>query len=245
MWAKPSFTSLRVECGDAKSAFLKADEGIGTDNLFTRGVAEIRHALGVGPKEALKVVGAICGLPNAPRIFWRDVDSKLQKIGFVPHAIDKCVWIFKSRPGKVIGRIGSHLDNFLLLGDHQDPEWQSVRSKVFDMYSWSPWKRGQFTFAGIQLQQLQNHSITLSQGPCRNQLQPVKIENEGLRPKDDTLTAKTCHRREGWPCKRNGELFRLLPNIRLQNWTCFFCLNKTYTGKPSWSQCHCQGAQEM
>ena len=186
-----------LECGDAKSAFLQADEGVGTDNLYTRGVAEIRHALGVGPKEALKVVGAIYGLTNAPRIFWRDVDSKLQKIGFVPHAIDKCVWIFKSRAGKVIGRIGSHVDDFLLMGDHKDPEWQSVRSKVFDMYSWSPWKRGQFTFAGIQLQQLQDHSIMLSQEQFCNQLQPVKIENERLRPKDDTLTAKELSQARG------------------------------------------------
>ena len=187
-----------LECGDAKSAFLQADEGIGTDELYTSGVAEIKHALGVGQREALKVVGAIYGLTNAPRIFWKDVDAKLQKIGFQPHAIDKCVWTYRSvSNGNIIGRVGSHVDDFLLFGDHNNPEYMSVRAKVFDMYQWSPWKRGQFIFAGVHLQQLQDHSIVMSQEHFCNQLQPVKIDNERLRPKDDALTPKEVSQARG------------------------------------------------
>ena len=111
-----------IECGDAKSAFLQADEGIGAEPLFTRGVPELALALGVTPGTLLEVVGAVYGLTNAPRIFWLDVDSKMRALGGTPHDIDRCIWIFKDRSGKVIGRVGCHVDDFIMSGDHQNSE---------------------------------------------------------------------------------------------------------------------------
>ena len=76
-------------------AFLQADEGIGTKPLYTYGVPEISHALHISPGQAMQVVGAVYGLTNAPRIFWKDSDRKIQKIGGIPHSLDKCIWTFK------------------------------------------------------------------------------------------------------------------------------------------------------
>lgn len=92
--------------------------------------------------------------------------------------------------GKVCGRVGSHVDDFLILGDPYDEDWKIYRKKILDMYSWSPWKKGQFVFAGVQLEQLQDHTILLHQEQFCNELKPVVIENERLRPKDDKLTTK-------------------------------------------------------
>ncbi|CAK8994562.1 Cytoplasmic dynein 1 heavy chain 1, partial [Durusdinium trenchii] len=53
-----------LESADAKSAFLQADEGIGTQPLYTYGVPELSHALQIPKNQAMEVVGAIYGLTN-------------------------------------------------------------------------------------------------------------------------------------------------------------------------------------
>ena len=85
-----AFDQHVLESADAKSAFLQSDEGIGTKRLFTDAVPELAYSLGVRPGELLEVVGAIYGLTNAPRIFWLDADTKLRRVGGVPHAVEKC-----------------------------------------------------------------------------------------------------------------------------------------------------------
>ena len=180
-----------LECADAKSAFLQADQGIGTEPLFTRGVPELALALGVTPGTLLEVVGAVYGLTNAPRIFWLDADAKMRALGGVPHDIDRCLWIFKSRDNRrIIGRIGCHVDDFLISGDHQDPEWMAIREKVKKMYSWSPWKSGSFTFAGLEVQLLKNFEIRVTQENFCNALRPIEIVNEHSRSDSDPLSAK-------------------------------------------------------
>ena len=74
----------------------------------------------------------------------------------------------------VCGRVGEHVDEFLLLRNHQDPCWLR-----------SPWKKGTFVFGGIQLQRVQNHTILLSQEQFCNDFRPVVIENEKKRAKND------------------------------------------------------------
>ena len=179
-----------LECADARSAFLQVSQKQEGQRLFTRGVPEIAAAMNVPYGTAFEIVGVIYGLTTAPREFWLDADGKIQNRGGEPHGIDKSVWIFRNSSGKVCGRVGSHVDDFLISGNLNDPEWVEYRAKIKNMYSWSPWKKGQFTFAGVQIQQLQDFSIILSQENFCNDLQPVVIENERNRPKDDQLTSK-------------------------------------------------------
>ena len=53
-----------IECADAKSAFLQAEQGIGADPLFTKQVLNWRW--------------------HAPRIFWLGVDAKMRALGGRP-----------------------------------------------------------------------------------------------------------------------------------------------------------------
>ena len=179
-----------VECADAKSAFLQADKGIGTEPLFTRGVPELAMALGLTPGSLMEVVGAVYGLTNAPRIFWLDVDEKMRALGGRPHDIDRCIWTFRNKEGKVIGRVGTHVDDFLISGDHQDPEWMEVRERIKTMYAWSPWKTGHFTFAGLEVRQLKNFEVRVTQEAYCNALVPIEIVNEKSRSDSDPLSPK-------------------------------------------------------
>ncbi|CAE7563794.1 TY5A [Symbiodinium sp. CCMP2592] len=178
-----------LECADAKSAFLQADADIGTKRLFTKGVPEVARALGIQPGMAMEVVGAFYGLTNAPRVFWQDTDNKVTKIGGRRNRVDKCIWVFKSKEtGEIIGRVGTHVDDFIIAGDMNNPEWLAIREELKKMYSWSPWRQGSFTFAGLEVQQLKDYSIKVTQEAFSNSLQPVVISEEASRGQANKLT---------------------------------------------------------
>ena len=58
------------------------------------------------------------------------------------------------------------------------------------MYVWIPWKQGSFTFAGLEIQQLKDFSIRVSQETFSNSLQPVEIAEEANRGPEHKLTDK-------------------------------------------------------
>ncbi|CAE7214275.1 TERC [Symbiodinium sp. CCMP2592] len=174
-----------IECADAKSAFLQADKGIGTDPLFTRGVPELAMALGLTPGALMEVVGAVYGLTNAPRIFWLDVDEKMRAIGARPHDIDRCLWIFRSaKDGRIIGRVGTHVDDFIIAGDH-NTEWMKIREKIKHMYA-----TGSFTFAGLEIRQMKNYEVRVTQEAYCNSLESIEIVNDKSRSGSDPLLPK-------------------------------------------------------
>ena len=137
------------------------------------------------------MVGAFYGLTNAPRVFWQDSDFKIGKIGGHRNSVDRCIWVFKSSvDGHIIGRVGAHVDDCIIVGDMSDPEWLVIREKLKTMYVWRPWKQGSFTFAGLEIQQLKDFSIRVSQETFSNSLQPVEIAEEANRGPEHKLTDK-------------------------------------------------------
>lgn len=200
-----------LESADAKSAFLQADAGIGTDALYTFGVPELQHAFGLQSQEALQVIGAFYGLTSAPRIFWKDADQKINKIGGQTHALDKCMWLFKDPNGRIVGRVASHVDDFLIAGDHRSEYWKEVRQKLKGMYQWSPWQAGTFVFAGVELKQTKDYSIYLTQETFCNALRPVLIQGEHGRPAVDPLTASELTQCRGLTMKAQWRAIQSAP----------------------------------
>ena len=106
-------------------------------------------------------------------------------IGARPHDVDRCLWVFKNSAGTVIGR--AHVDDFLIAGNHNDPEWMKIREKIKRMYAWSPWKTGSFTFAGLEIRQMKNYEIRVTQEAYCNSLEPIEIANDKSRSGTDPL----------------------------------------------------------
>lgn len=176
-----------LESADAKSAFLQAEKRLDGEPLYTKGVPEIALALGLKPGQAMQVLGAIYGLTIAPRLFWLDADQKLRELGGQVHACEKCLWIFTNSSDQIIGRIGSHVDDFLICGNEQDSDWQKIRDGIKKMYSWSPWQKGKFTFAGVELQQLKDGTIWLTQEEYCNSIRPLELESPSTRTSSELL----------------------------------------------------------
>ena len=178
-----------LESADAKSAFLQADNKEEDRQLWTRAVPEIAHAMGAEPGELLRVLGAIYGLTNAPRLFWSDADGKLQKIGAYPNPMDRCLWYVLNKDGEVCGRLGAQVDDFVFGGNMKDPCWLTFRENLKSLYRWSPWQKGSFEFSGCTLTQTMTYSIHVSQENFCNSLSPVNITGEKHRSQDDALNA--------------------------------------------------------
>ena len=184
-----AFDEHRLESADAKSAFLQADNLEESRRIWTTAVPELARAHNVRPGELLRVLGAIYGLTNAPRIFWKDADGKLQKLGGKHHPMDRCIWTFVDpKTGIVCGRIGSQVDDFLIGGNEKNEHWQHVRSQIKKMYQWSPWQSGDFIYAGCHLRQLSSFTIHLSQEEFCDALRPVEISQDGSRSATDKMS---------------------------------------------------------
>ena len=206
-----AFDQHTLESADAKSAFLQADEGIETQRIYTYGVPEVAYALGLDKSQAMEVVGAFYGLTNAPRLFWKDCDFKIQKAGAEPHALDKCIWLIRNSSGKVCGRIASHVDDFIITGDQLDPDWKSFRQRFKEMYKWSPWQIGSFTFAGIELKQTKNFNIYMTQENFCNALRPVVIQDEHSRSRHDALSSSELTQCRGLAMKAQWRAIQTAP----------------------------------
>ena len=154
---------FEMESADAKSAFIQADRHEEKNQIWVRVVNEISRAMGIAPVNVTRLLGAIYGLTTAPRTFWKDADKKMRVGGFATLQLDRCIWTFSNSAGEVVGRVGTHVDDFLITGKTSDPEWQKAREYLSTMYKWSPWRKGKFIFAGVELMQLTNYSIILSQ----------------------------------------------------------------------------------
>ena len=185
-----AFDMHTLECADAKSAFLQAENKEEKRRLWTRAVAEISLAMNLSVDELKRIMGAIYGLTNAPRIFWADADTRMKRLGGKANPFDRCVWIFRNSQQRVCGRVGAQVDDFLICGDASDPYWINIREEIKMMYDWSPWKKGDFIYSGSRITQMSTYSIRISQEDFCNGVSPVEIASDKSRSDTDKMTAK-------------------------------------------------------
>ena len=128
--------------------------------IWTSGVAELREALGVGAEGIMRVLRNIYGSTTAPRGLWLDLHKTLTSLG--GHAVkgERCLWIWLSKDRmdslngkqfpKVIGAMGSHVDDFHRIGDGS-PEWLAVKEQINKAYNWGMTKVGNYRHAGTDV----------------------------------------------------------------------------------------------
>ena len=120
-----AFHEFSIECADARSAFLQAERTEEARRIWVHGLPEVEKALGLKPGGLARLLGALYGLTNAPRIFWRDSDKKFKELNLAPLQVDPCVWILMDE-GRLVGGVGSHVDDFMLGGSMDNPKSHQV-----------------------------------------------------------------------------------------------------------------------
>ena len=162
-WA--AINRATVESADAKSAFLQGDgEELNEHKpIYVQAIEEVAAAFNIPVGSAVKIVKAVYGLGNAPRSWFFSVNRKLIDLGGQPLKSEQCIWVFRNSKGSTIGVIAAYVDDFLVAGDHTNPDYLALREQIKQIYRWGEWQKGTFVMCGVRIAQKLDFSFTLDQ----------------------------------------------------------------------------------
>ena len=163
VWAATNHAT--AESADAKSAFLQGDgEELGENApIYAKAIPEVAAAFDIPEGSAIKIAKAVYGLGNAPRSWYYSVHRKLEKLGGKVLKSEPCIWKFTDDAGTTIGLVAAYVDDFLIIGDHQNSDFMKIRSQIKNMYRWGEWQKGTFTLCGVRITQKLDFSFTMDQ----------------------------------------------------------------------------------
>ena len=165
---------------DAKSAFLQGRQTQKHRDIFITPVAELAQALGIPPGEGARMLKAAYGLVSAPREWFGEVDEvAANRCSMKRLKTDPCIWIKRDpRSGKTIGYVASHVDDFLVAGDWNNPEWIKTVEIFKQSFVWSPWEEQSFTHCGVALEQTQISVFPLAIATIVEQINQITINDK-------------------------------------------------------------------
>ena len=166
---------------DAKAAFLQGLATQGKRSIFGRPVEELRVAMGLEPGQMIQFMKAAYGLTIAPREFYLMVDQTLESLGFRRLITDPCLWEYVVEEGDkphVLGIIGSHVDDFLMVGHEDDDRWVQKLEEFHASMRWSPWEHPPLTHCGVRLQQMPDSSWRMDQTDYCNEINQIQPESK-------------------------------------------------------------------
>lgn len=181
---------LRVKTGDVSSAFLQTVDSLESEGLTVWAPPELAAFYGGDPREQLplRVLKAFYGLVHAPRKWFETVEATLKSHGWKQLVADRCLYVLKEPDGyggeSVVGLAGLHVDDFLL--------YKEVEKKLLEAFRFGKWELGSetFEFAGCELTQHEDFSISLSQEKYVNRwvdeinIDPNRSKTAELSPKE-------------------------------------------------------------
>ena len=180
----------RMQKADVKAAFLQGQELDPENPKFVAAAPELAQAMGVAPGAALLLRKAAYGLCQAPLAWFEAVDKTLTALGGRRCVADPCIWVFTDDNGKVIGAIGTHVDDFLITGDKSSAEWKDVLDHLHRAFRWTPWEEGNFKQTGLELTQEPGGRIIMSQKHYLNEIEEIELDHHRRKDIHSPVTEK-------------------------------------------------------
>ena len=173
---------------DAKAAFLQGSESQRARGVFATPVPELQEALKLGPQDSVRLLRAAYGLVNAPREWYHDVANIAQgPCGMKRLRCEPCLWVCKDGD-QVVGAMGTHVDDFLLIGDESNGKWLQTVQTLYDSLKWSPWEPSPFQHCGINLSQESDFGFRMDHAEYCSQIKQITISKEGEKISPDELS---------------------------------------------------------
>ena len=161
---------------DIRTAFLQGKPQTGRI-LAIDPVAEMRSAMNLKPQEVCQLKKSAYGLVDAPFQWFAALREQLINLQFCPAPFDPCVFTLMQEDAtgvpRLAGILGIHVDDGL--GGGNEFYHQQIR-KLEAKFPFGEKKHGQFTFTGIEMTQLPDKSINLSQSQYVRKINPISIE---------------------------------------------------------------------
>ena len=165
---------------DAKSAFLQGRECQRGRDIFIMPVKELGDALGCTHGEAARMLKSAYGLVSAPRDWYAEVNDTITSVlGMKRLVTDPCVWICQHPVSKeTIGYVASHVDDFMISGDSEEPHWQQTLERFKKAFQRSPWETTPFCHCGVNISQGADWSFTLDHHDFCEELMQITVETD-------------------------------------------------------------------
>ena len=161
---------------DIRAAFLQGKPQPGR-TLAIEPVPELAQALQLTTNQICKLEKGAYGLIDAPYLWYVAITDELKNLGFSQSPFDPCMFILRSsvETNDVHGVIGLHVDDGICAGDDVFLQKLDLLEKK---YPFGSKKLHQFTFTGIEMTQLPNYSIQMSQSSYVRNIQPIQLSKE-------------------------------------------------------------------
>ena len=126
-------------------------------------VEELRKLMNMSPEEVCLLGGNAYGRVDAPLLFYKEFRRQLESVGFEAHPLDGCLFLLRDpkNPQQLDGILGTHVDDGIGGGNQR---YEEALRKLQETLPFGQREFRKFRFTGIDVEQLPDNSIKLSQG---------------------------------------------------------------------------------
>ena len=144
------------------------------------------------PVMPLRVSKAFYGLVQSPRCWFNDVSSKMLRQGWKVILADRCIFcLYDTSNGDLIGIAGLHVDDFLVAGDDEHPEYKAALKTLQSTYKWGKWQEKEIDFAGCRIVQQADMSLRVDQQSYIDKwLEEIQLPKQRMSQLKSALTSQ-------------------------------------------------------
>ena len=128
--------------------------------------------------------------------FTKEFRKHLESVGFEAHPLDNCLYLLRNKqnPAVLDGILGTHVDDGIGGGNHN---YDVALQKLQKHLPFGSREYDRFRFTGLDMEQLPDYSIRISQKAYIDKIEPIDIPKVRRNQKDDGATPKEVHALRG------------------------------------------------
>ena len=170
---------------DIRAAFLQG-KSQPDRTLAVEPVPELIQSLQLRSNEVCKLEKGAYGLVDAPYLWYLAITEALAKLGFSQSPFDPCLFLLRHpNTGNLEGVLGLHVDDGICGGT---PYFQQKLDALEKQYPFGTKKHRNFTFTGIEMNQMPDGTITMNQSTYVKKINPISINNERRTQPEEKVT---------------------------------------------------------
>ena len=179
-----SSSHWRVQNFDIKTAFLRGKSD--GRKLAMEPVSELRRLMKLADDEVCILEGNAYGRVDAPVLFYKEFRRHLESVGFEAHPLDNCLYILRNKrdPTKLDGILGTHVDDGIGGGNHH---YDTAIKELQKSLPFGSQEFDRFKFTGLDIEQLPDFSIKVSQKDYIHRIDPIEISKDRRGQKDAAI----------------------------------------------------------
>lgn len=190
-----SSLNWEIQAFDITTAFLRG-KCENNRQLAMEPPKELKQLLGMEESQVCMLTGNAYGRVDAPLLFYREFRKHLEEVGFETHRLDNCLFLLRDKqdPTKLNGILGTHVDDGIGGGNN---EFNRALDLLQRKLGFGNREYRKFKFTGLEVEQLPDFSIKVSQSKYVHQISPIDIPKSSRIQVHEKVTPTELHSLRG------------------------------------------------